>query len=176
MGGGGDRNGLLNRVNPGAGAGGGHRREMLGQRVADCGLSRNVQFIGYLDRATELPACYAAADVFVFASRTETQGLVLLEAMAAGLPVVALAAMGTLDILGARRGALVPDDHPDAFAQALVRLLSDSELRAQLSADGRDYAGEWSDDRLAGKMADLYRQMVTGHGRTLANELNFFPR
>ena len=157
-------------------AGEGPALAQLRRCVADRGLQENVLFIGYLDRSSELPSCYAAADAFVFASRTETQGLVLLEAMAAGLPVVALAAMGTLDILGARRGALVPDDHPDAFAQALVRLLSDSELRAQLSADGRDYAGEWSDDRLAGKMADLYRQMVTGHGRTLANELNFFPR
>jgi len=71
--------------------------------VARRGLSANVQFLGYLDRRSELPYCYAAADVFVFASRTETQGLVLLEAMAAGLPVVALAAMGTIDILGAAR-------------------------------------------------------------------------
>ena len=157
-------------------AGEGPALPQLRQRVADCGLQQNVQFIGYLDRGSELPSCYAAADAFVFASRTETQGLVLLEAMAAGLPVVALAAMGTVDILGARRGALVPDDHPDAFAQALLRLLSDSALRAQLSVDGRNYAGEWSDDRLAGKMADLYRQIVTGHGSTSANELNFLAR
>lgn len=157
-------------------AGEGPALAQLRRCVADRGLQENVLFIGYLDRSSELPACYAAADAFVFASRTETQGLVLLEAMAAGLPVVALAAMGTLDILDARRGALVPDDHPDAFAQALLRLLGDSTLRAQLSAEGREYAGEWSDDRLAGKMADLYRQMVGGHGRESANELNFFAR
>ena len=157
-------------------AGEGPALVQLRRCVADRGLQENVLFIGYLDRSSELPACYAAADAFVFASRTETQGLVLLEAMAAGLPVVALAAMGTLDILDARRGALVPDDHPDAFAQTLVRLLGDSALRAQLSAEGREYAGEWSDDRLAGKMADLYRQMVSGRGRESANELNFFAR
>ena len=76
----------------------------LRHAVADRGLHDHVQFIGYLEREVDLPACYAAADAFVFASRTETQGLVILEAMAAGLPVVALAAMGTIDILGARRG------------------------------------------------------------------------
>jgi len=148
----------------------------LRRDVVDRGLQPNVQFIGYLDRASELPACYAAADAFVFASRTETQGLVLLEAMAAGLPVVALAAMGTVDILGARRGALVPDDHPDAFAQALLRLLNDPALREQLSAEGRDYAGEWSDDKLAGRLADLYRQIVASHDRLLTQDLKLCSR
>ena len=89
-------------------AGEGPARDSLRRSVAERGLQACVQFIGYMDRQSELPACYAAADVFVFASRTETQGLVLLEAMAAGLPVVALAEMGTVDILGAGRGAVVP--------------------------------------------------------------------
>ena len=128
------------------------------------GLGGSVQFLGYLDRQRELPACYAAADAFVFASRTETQGLVLLEAMAAGLPVVALAAMGTTDILGARRGALVPDDNPSAFALELVRLLRNGELHRRLAAEARRYAGEWSDETLAGRLAALYRGIVERHG------------
>jgi 1,2-diacylglycerol 3-alpha-glucosyltransferase len=153
-------------------AGEGPALPRLRQSVADRGLQASVQFIGYLDRKTDLPACYAAADAFVFASRTETQGLVLLEAMAAGLPVVALAKMGTIDILGARRGALVPDDSADAFARALLRLLNDGELRARLSVEGRAYAGEWSDHALAGRMADLYRQLVSRPARPLAHEVN----
>ena len=124
------------------------------------GLSRNVQFLGYLDRRSELPDCYAAADVFAFASRTETQGLVLLEAMAAGLPVVALAAMGTIDILGARRGALVPEDDPAAFARRLGEVLGNDDLRRRLARDGRAYASEWSDETLAGRMAELYCRLV----------------
>jgi glycosyltransferase involved in cell wall biosynthesis len=84
---------------------------------------------------------------------------VLLEAMAAGLPVVALAAMGTIDILGARRGAVVPEDNPAAFAQAVLDVLHNPALRQHLAHDGRDYAHEWSDSTLAGRMADLYRQI-----------------
>ena len=157
-------------------AGEGPALPSLRQSVAQRGLGDVVQFIGYLDRKTDLPACYAAADAFVFASRTETQGLVLLEAMAAGLPVVALAKMGTVDILGARRGALVPDDNPYAFAQALVRLLGDPDLRAQLSTAGRDYASEWSDHSLAGRLADLYRQIVASRSAPLALDFELYPR
>ncbi len=81
-------------------AGEGPATPSLQRQALRDGLAGSVRFIvGYLERRRRLPDCYAAADVFVFASRTETQGLVLLEAMAAGLPVVALAAMGTTDIL-----------------------------------------------------------------------------
>lgn len=132
----------------------------LRQAVVARGLAGNVQFLGYLDRQCDLPDCYAAADAFVFASRTETQGLVLLEAMAAGLPVVALSAMGTADILEARRGALVPEDNPSAFALALVHLLCNTGLHRRLTNEARRYAGEWSDETLAGRMADLYRSLV----------------
>lgn len=136
----------------------------LRRAVAERRLTGRVRFIGYLERAAGLPACYAAADAFVFASRTETQGLVLLEAMAAGLPVVALAAMGTVDILAAGRGALVPADDPDAFAGTLARLLGDRALRGRLAAEARAYAAQWSSTALAGRMADVYRQVVREHG------------
>ena len=140
-------------------AGEGPALTALRDSVASRGLSASVQFLGYLDRRSELPDCYAAADVFTFASRTETQGLVLLEAMATGLPVVALAAMGTIDILGARRGAMVPEDDPAAFALEVVDVLRNEDLRCCLSREGRDYADEWSDQTLAGRMADLYRSI-----------------
>ena len=70
-------------------------------------IEANVHFIGYLERSRELLDCYRAADVFMFGSKTETQGLVLLEAMATGLPIVALAELGALDILETQRGALI---------------------------------------------------------------------
>ena len=144
-------------------AGEGPALSFLRQTVVDRGLQGCVQFIGYLDRRTELPACYAAADVFAFASRTETQGLVLLEAMATGLPVVALAEMGTVDILGAHRGALVPDDNPADFSLLLTRVLRDAGLRHRLSIESRAYAAEWSDEALAGEMAQLYRQIISSY-------------
>lgn len=144
-------------------AGEGPALAALRAAASACGLERVVRFVGYLERRQALPDCYAAADAFVFASRTETQGLVLLEAMAAGIPVVALAAMGTIDILAPRRGALVPSDSVPDFAQMLTRLLGDAALRRQLGDDARRYSLEWGDAAMAGRLAELYRSLVR-HG------------
>jgi glycosyltransferase involved in cell wall biosynthesis len=126
----------------------------------ELGLGDSVRFVGYLDRATELLDCYRAADVFVFASRTETQGLVLLEAMALGLPVVATAVMGTRDILVPGSGALVPDDDEDDFAAAVVRALRDPGLRAHLGAAAAAYARTWSALGTARRMEAFYREVI----------------
>ena len=149
-------------------AGEGPAQPELQQRVQREGLGDAVRFIGYLDRRQDLPACYAAADVFAFASRTETQGLVLLEAMAAGLPVVALAEMGTTDILGPGKGAVVPVAEPAAFGTALGRLLDDPERRWRLAGEARDQAARWSDSAMAASLSTLYRTLARCPARPAA--------
>ncbi|MDG4596571.1 MAG: glycosyltransferase family 4 protein [Candidatus Contendobacter sp.] len=84
----------------------------------------NLRFVDYLARGVDLSSCYQAGDAFVFASRTETQGLVLLEAMSLGVPVVSTAVMGTRDILAAKRGALIAEEDVPRFAAQVRRLLS----------------------------------------------------
>lgn len=132
----------------------------LKQHSVRLGLQNTVRFIGYLDRSRELPDCYAAADVFVFASRTETQGLVLLEAMAAGLPAIALAEMGTVDILAPGRGALSPPDDPQAFGEVLGHYLRRPESWQHLRDAAPVYAREWSDAAMAARLAVVYRDLV----------------
>jgi 1,2-diacylglycerol 3-alpha-glucosyltransferase len=131
--------------------------ERLSHRL---GLDDHVLFLGYLDRERELLDCYRAGDVFVFASRTETQGLVLLESMAVGVPVVALAEMGTRDILAPRRGALVAEHDIGDFADQVARLLRDHGLRAELAVDAREYVRTWSAPALASRMVELYRSLL----------------
>jgi glycosyltransferase involved in cell wall biosynthesis len=131
----------------------------LKRQAERLGLTGSVMFIGYLDRQRDLPACYAAADVFVFASRTETQGLVLLEAMAAGLPVIALAEMGTKDILDPGRGSFSPPAKPQAFGEVMARVLNRPVAWGHLREDAPVYAREWSDVAMAGRLAALYRQL-----------------
>ncbi len=138
----------------------GPARADLEQQAARLGLSDNVRFLGYLDRRRELPAAYAAADAFVFASRTETQGLVLLEAMAQRCPVVALSIMGTADILAPGRGCRIAPDDPTDFANVLADLLNDPESCVRLGDQARSYAQEWSDRTLAARLAVLYRSLA----------------
>ncbi len=148
-------------------AGEGPAMNDLKAQVEKLELTGSVHFIGYLDRERELPDCYAAADVFVFASRTETQGLVLLEAMAAGVPVIALAEMGTVDILAPGRGAFCPPAEAPAFGEVLGHFLSHSEAWRHLAAEAPDYAAEWSDVAMASRLAGLYRQLA---GLKIASE------
>jgi glycosyltransferase involved in cell wall biosynthesis len=132
----------------------------LERLVGELGLGGAVRFVGYLDRATELLDCYRAADVFVFASRTETQGLVLLEAMALGVPVVATAVMGTRDILAGGRGALVPADDEQDFAAAVTAVLRSRSLRARLGAEAAEHAKTWTAPATARRLEAFYREVL----------------
>ena len=143
-------------------AGEGPAREPLRRQVAHLGLDAQVHFAGYLERDSALLDCYAAADVFVFASRTETQGLVLLEAMAQGAPVVSTAELGTRSILVPGCGALIVPEQQEAFAAAVVRVLTDAGLREELAARGRAYARNWSSAAMARRLAELYGELCTG--------------
>src|SRR6202011_2039074 len=140
-------------------AGEGPAREPLRQQVAALGLTQQVHFAGYLDRDSALLDCYAAADVFVFASRTETQGLVLLEAMAQGTAVVSTAELGTRSILVPGGGALIVPEERAAFAAAVVRVLLDADLREGLAARGRAYARTWSSASMARRLVELYGEL-----------------
>jgi len=123
-------------------------------------LSSNVMFIGYLARDGELQACYTAGDAFVFASRTETQGLVLLEAMALGVPVVSTAVMGTRDVLRAGEGAIIAPEDETGFADAVITLLRDHDRRAALAEAARHYATGWNAPLLAQRLANYYQDIA----------------
>ena len=130
------------------------------QRLAiKLGAQNSVMFVGYQDRKQALLDCYRAGDLFVFASRTETQGLVLLEAMALGVPVIAPAIMGTKDIVGPERGAVVSRLDEAEFASKAVALLEDNARRARLGCEAKDYAREWEARRMAERMAEFYVQV-----------------
>jgi glycosyltransferase involved in cell wall biosynthesis len=141
-------------------AGEGPAREGLEHVVKKLDLTRNVKFIGYLDRHTELASCYHSADIFVFSSRTETQGLVLLEAMAQGVPVVSTAEMGTRDVLREGAGVWIAKEELEDFSGKIVKMLGDASARARLGEAGRDYAHEWSAGKQAGRMLAFYQSII----------------
>ena len=123
------------------------------------GLGANVLFVGYLDRGSALLDCYLAANVFVFASRTETQGLVLLEAMALGTPVVSTAVLGTREVLEGAKGVVVVEEDRAQFARAVVDVLGNAARRQVLGAEAREFvATRWSSAEMARRVVALYRR------------------
>jgi 1,2-diacylglycerol 3-alpha-glucosyltransferase len=141
-------------------AGEGPARKSLEQETEELGLNQNVKFIGYLDRHTELNSCYRSADIFIFSSRTETQGLVLLEAMAQCLPVVSTAELGTRDVLMEGMGVWIAREEPGDFSEKIIRMLRNAEVRKELGEAGRDYAYNWSASKQAGRMLDFYQAVL----------------
>ena len=141
-------------------AGEGPARNNLEKEAIALDLGENVMFIGYLDRHTELNSCYRAADIFIFSSRTETQGLVLLEAMAQGVPVVSTAELGTCDVLKEGQGAWIAKEELADFSEKIINMLGDSEARQALSVTGREYAHGWSASKQAERMLGFYQAVI----------------
>ena len=141
-------------------AGEGPALPALRRQAAALKLDDTIRFVGYLPREGGLRDCYAAADVFTFASQTETQGLVLLEAMAIGLPVLAIPALGAAEIILPRRGAVAADDTPEAFATQLVTLLERPAKLAAMADEAIAFAREWNAAAQGARLAALYRELV----------------
>lgn len=140
----------------GEGPAGRHLRRL----ASNLGLDDHVNFVGYLSRERDLPDCYRAADVFTFASSTETQGLVLLEAMQAGTPVVSTAVMGTAEVMADHAGGLVAKEDEDDFADRVRQVLDDDRLRERLCTEAVAKAARWSAPATTARMVELYRSLV----------------
>jgi glycosyltransferase involved in cell wall biosynthesis len=121
-----------------------------------------VTFVGNLDRRTALPELYASADAFLYASLTETLGLVVLEAMAAGLPVIATPAGGVADhLVHEENGLAYADADPARCAEAMRRLLQDPTLRRRLAVGARRTAERRSWSAELDRLDASYREVLT---------------
>lgn len=122
------------------------------------GLDGVVRFLGPLSRR-DLVASFRRADVFVLPSRFEGFPVAILEAWAAGLPVVATAVGGIPDICTPETAILVRKEDPEALAQAMADLFQDSGKRASLGESGRRVAAErFSWDAIAREYERVYRR------------------
>jgi glycosyltransferase involved in cell wall biosynthesis len=136
-----------------------------GPREAEirAGAPAGVSFMGFLDRRSRLPDLYANCDAFLFASVTETLGLVVLEAMASGLPVIAAPAGGVRDHLrDGVNGLEYPEGDVGAMARAMVRLAGDWELRQRLSRGARRTAEGLSWESEMERLDRSYREVCEG--------------
>jgi glycosyltransferase involved in cell wall biosynthesis len=140
-------------------AGEGPDAERLKRHAQSIGLRDHVVFVGNLDRRTTLLDCYKAGDVFVFASPTETQGLVLLEAMSLGVPIVSTAVMGTATVLRHAKSARISREDVREFAENIAVLLRSAQERKALADAGPNDAAAWSAPVLMERVVQLYRDL-----------------
>jgi len=143
-------------------AGGGPDLESTRRRAAGMGLSERVRFAGFVAREA-MRDYYAAADVLAFPSETETQGLVLCEAMAAGLPFVAVESPGARSVVPAEAERyLIPND-ADTLAGSILRLAGDKDEAEQLAAVGRAAADAFTETAAARRLREIYAEAVGRH-------------
>jgi glycosyltransferase involved in cell wall biosynthesis len=140
-------------------AGGGHCEIPL-RRIADqLGIGERVLFPGWIPHA-RIADLYAAADLFVFPSTTDTMGVVLVEAMMQGLPCVAVDRYGPGEIVSdGETGLLVPSDER-AFADAVNRLLCDPLLRTQMGEAGKAKSREYAPAAVTRRLLAVYEEAL----------------
>jgi glycosyltransferase involved in cell wall biosynthesis len=135
-------------------AGGGPEEPALRER-----LGPHATFLGWLE-GEELARAYASADIFLFASRTDTFGQVLLEAQASGLPVVAVAEGGPCSIVQDGVTGLLRPPEPRALAEAVLDLAASPQRRRGLARAGLASVRERTWERALARLADGYRRAL----------------
>ncbi|MCE5259814.1 MAG: glycosyltransferase, partial [Chloroflexi bacterium] len=143
--------------------GDGPQSAVLRQQALDLGLTHKVFFTGRVSDE-ELIAYYHAADCFVLpaSERSEAFGLVLVEALASGLPIISTELAGGTSYvnLDGESGIVVPPKDPQALALALNRLLSDDALRRRLAQGAQARAALFEVDRMVQQIQDVYMNLI----------------
>ena len=139
--------------------GGGPALDFLRELSHDLGIADKMVFTGFVP-PEKTPDYYAASDVFVFASRTETQGVSIAEALAAGLPCVVVGAMGAAEAVTNGVDGIVVPPREDAFRDAVAQLLSNEDLRQTMSRKARELSPSLSQSRSVDALLELYRSVI----------------
>lgn len=138
--------------------GGGEEHEALTRQSSALGLGEQVRITGWTDQVRDF---LSRGDVFVLPSRSEGFPLAIVEAMLAGLPVVASEVGGVPEAVSdGESGLLVPKDDPERLATALQRLIDDPQLRVRMGRRGRNLATRFTDERMARSYLDLWLQLA----------------
>jgi glycosyltransferase involved in cell wall biosynthesis len=137
--------------------------------AAEAGVKESVVFTGML-RADELRAALSAASVWALPSKTENFGNAVIEAMAAGVPIVISPEVNVASEVEAARAGIICDREPREVANALAGLLEDDDLRKSYAFEGRKFAGRFDWSRVAPRHVAMYRSVVGARRSQLVNE------
>lgn len=138
----------------------GYLRPVLEKLVAEKGVEDQVIFAGHISDDIK-KHYFAASDIFVFASKSETQGMVITEAMYMGLPIVAVDATGPSSLVENNENGFLVKENEEEFAGAVEKLIDDKELRQRFSQNSKKIAREnFTSEICAKKMLDVYERAI----------------
>jgi 1,2-diacylglycerol 3-alpha-glucosyltransferase len=133
------------------------------ETVKKKGLDAKVIFAGFVHDDVKKDY-YAAGDIFIYASKSETQGMILTEAMYAGLPIVAVRATGVENIVEDGRTGFLVSENIKEFQETMEKLIRDKDLRNKFSAEAKRIAREkYTSEVCAKKILDVYAETISNH-------------
>lgn len=139
--------------------GDGQEKESLEKLAKKLGVESKVFFLGFVPH-DKLVDVYNSADIFIFASTTETQGLVILEAMASGLPVIAVKDRVFSEFIETGVDAFIVENDQNLFADKINLVLADSLLKKEITGNARKKAEIFSLEKIALKFEALYKELI----------------
>lgn len=139
--------------------GDGPEREKLSQRIDSSGMHDLIILCGSIDPDV-IPEYYRASDLFVFSSQSETQGMVLIEAMAGGCPVVCIRSSGTDDIVVNNCNGFKTGANLQEWADCVTLLINSNELRMRMSENAKTCAHRYAIETLTAELESFYKTLV----------------
>ncbi|WP_166253748.1 glycosyltransferase [Marinobacter salicampi] len=139
--------------------GDGHERDRIQQRIDSLGLQETISLLGAVP-PDDMPIYYRLGDAFLFASKSETQGMVILEAMAAGLPVVAVRSSGIDDVVRQGYNGFKTPEKLALWRDKVALLLEDDELRRELGDNALAFARDYSIENFARDVRFFYATLL----------------
>ena len=149
--------------------GGGYLLEKFKKFVIKENIGDKVIFAGVIEK-NKIKNYYAAGDIFVYASKSETQGMIISEAMYSGLPIVAVNAPGIRDLVENKVNGFLVSEDKNEFAEAVNKLIEDKNLREKFGREsGRIAREKYTDKVCAEKMMEIYRKAIENYDLRFRN-------
>ena len=145
-------------------AGNGTSREKLAQLAERLGVKDSVKFLGFVEKS-KLVEAYSASEVFAIASTSDTQSLVMMQAMACGVPVVGVRARALPEYINEKNGFVVEPGDARAMADRLVQLLKDPKLAKSLGDGGLAYTSQFSEPAIAADWEKIYKDVIESYNK-----------
>jgi glycosyltransferase involved in cell wall biosynthesis len=143
-------------------AGNGKDKENLEKLVKELGLEDNILFLGFLERKETVKA-FGACDIFLFASKTDTQGLVLSEAAASAKPMVLLEDPGLTPLAEHNKNAFLSKEDENEYANYVIKLLRDENLYDNMARNSLEIARKYSIEKQTVKLLEYYGELIANH-------------